>query len=633
MKAVLPLRVIAVILLAPFLVSPSFADIAVANDPSRIGVGARILGMGKGYVGLADDLGGIFINPAALSRVDRVQATSMQGKFINEYDYLNLGVAAPTQFGTFGIGYVGSSIGFTGPAATTEVVDGIRIIPSTTEGVRYGFSNSLILLSWGRELRGLGGWKIFDDLSAGATLKLFSVGMTGPGIVGGDASGKEVDLGVNFRPDAPVSAGVVLHDALPFDWGGKLEWKNGNEETYSSCLKVGLSLKLLGDKGFREFHGHDLKLNIDRDFFPTRSESPALWHIGLEWSPLDLIALRAGIDQDVIGREEGLSLTTADNFTAGVGLFFNEYRFDYAYHQYNQLSANDTHYFSLSWGFGKKKEAPPAEKKPSFSITPPDKSILYTDRLTIEGAVLNLKIKQVLVNSLEVTLEENRFSIPLGLEMGKNPFLVEGLDRGRLIDAEKIRILRLKKFKDIPSDYWAVIPISFLAMEGVISGYPDGSFKPEGDITRAEMCTLLMRTKGIGDFKVSGKPYRDVSATHWAANYIGAAARQGIVRGYPDGTFRPNNPITRADGVTIVARFAGLPESRVIEVPFSDVAGRHWAIKEISAAKEAGLLKYLKDAPFSPNQKLTRAEVAEILSRTVFFRQKLDDIMDWEAGY
>ena len=83
----------------------------------------------------------------------------------------------------------------------------------------------------------------------------------------------------------------------------------------------------------------------------------------------------------------------------------------------------------------------------------------------------------------------------------------------------------------------------------------------------------------------------------------------------------------------MLARFAKLPESRLLEVPFADVPGRHWAVKEISAAKESGLLQYLKGKPFEPNKKLSRAEVAEMLSRTSSLKLKLDDILDWEKGY
>ena len=282
----------------------SFADeIRVANDPTRIGVGARLLGMGKSYIGMADDLSGIFINPAALSHVSDWQITSMSGKFINEYEYLNLGTAYPTPFGVFGVGYGGSGIGFTGPAATTEVIDGIRIIPSTTEGVTYSFNDQVFLFSWGDELKNLLNLGLFQDLSAGATLKVFSLDMSGPGISNGTASGNEMDLGLHYTPSPVFKAGLVLQNALPFTMGGKIKWADGTEETLSSTLKAGLSLRVLGEKGWKKFGEHELSLNLDRDFFPTRGNIPQLWHFGLEWSPMEFIDLRTGIDQDIVGPE------------------------------------------------------------------------------------------------------------------------------------------------------------------------------------------------------------------------------------------------------------------------------------------------------------------------------------------
>lgn len=611
----------------------SFGQTRVANDPSRIGVGARLLGMGKSYIGMADDLSGIFINPAALAHVSDWQITSMSGKFINEFEYLNLGTAYPTSFGVFGVGYVGSGIGFTGPAATTEVIDGIRIIPSTTEGVSYNFNDRVFLFSWGNELKNLLKVGLFQDLSAGATLKVFSLDMSGPGISNGTASGNELDLGLHYTPSPVFKAGLVLQNALPFTMGGKIKWADGTEETLSSTLKTGLSLKVLGEKGWLKFGEHELSLNLDRDFFPTRSDIPQLWHFGLEWSPMEFIDLRTGIDQDIVGTGSPGELQPTDNLTAGVGLYFGGFRFDYAYHQYNQIAQNDTNYFSLTYGVARKEKPKLLPKKPSFSISPADKTVLFTGEVLFKGEALNKKIKSVMVNDTEVRIEGNRFQRKFPLVLRKNTFLFQGYDKGNLIGSQKIRILRLKKFVDVPVHYWASIPISILAMEKVISGYPDGTFRPDGNITRAEICTLLMKAKGIGDFKVRGKPYKDVAATHWAANYIGAAARQGIVRGYPDRTFRPNGLITRAEGVVMIARFAQLPPSRLLEIPYEDVHGRHWAIKEISAAKESGLLKFLKDESLEPNKRITRAEVAEILSKTSFLADKVKAVLDWEKGY
>lgn len=293
------MRIIAGLMPAVFCFSSfSFAQTRVANDPSRVGVGARVLGMGKSYIGLSDDLLGIFLNPASLSNVSRWQATSMSGKFLNEYNYLNLGIAMPLPRGSFGIGYVGTDIGFTAPSATIEVVDGIRVIPSTTEGSTYNYNNRVLLLSYGSAVH---------EVPVGVTLKLFMVDMSGPGVTGGTASGSDIDVGVNYRFSPFFKSGAVLQNILPASMGGRVKWVSGAEDSLPSVLKIGANFRVLGEEGWRQAGRHELSLNLDGDFTPLRSNLPALYHLGVEWSPVEFLDVRAGIDQEIVGRGGGIA--------------------------------------------------------------------------------------------------------------------------------------------------------------------------------------------------------------------------------------------------------------------------------------------------------------------------------------
>ncbi|MFH1389349.1 MAG: S-layer homology domain-containing protein [Candidatus Margulisiibacteriota bacterium] len=738
-------RIIEVLIVLFLSTYSASAQTAVANDPTYIGVGARTLGMGKTYVGLSDDLLGIFSNPAALGYLNDWQVTTMAGKFINEYDYLNFGAAYPTKYGTFGVGLVSSSIGFYSPVVTTEVQDGIRFVPSSTEGTSFSYGNQTLLLSWGKPLKGLMDQKILDNVVAGATLKFYFARLTGPGIVGGNAYGNEVDLGLHYTPNSIFKAGMVLQNALPFTMGGKMKWDSGVEESFPALLKTGFSFKVLGRNGWRQLGEHELSYSFDYDYYPTQSSLPSLFHNGVEWSPIDFIDLRAGIDQDYVGTNNGTEIEFTNNLTLGVGLYYGRFRFDYAFHQYNQVAANDTHYFSITYGLDRGKPSIEAEAVRNFSIIPADKTIFYTQEVTVDGEVLNWLIRRVTVNSQEVAVaDDGRFSLTMPLRFGKNPINFAGYDiKGRLLATEKIRILSLKGFVDVPVSYWAVFPIAFLAMENVITGYPDGTFRPAGNITRAEMATLLVKTTSspdeflspqrkmvnelvtVGvvdvdkDFNVrvgltradyakwlvkandlsfppvtedvfsdvpqnhefapyirsavdaglmvpmadgnfhpdqaisaeeeqklvvsaTGKEapsaadeesFRDVPPDHWAAKYISKAVQLGLVNGYPDKTFKPQGNITRAEGTSVLARYAKLGEPRLLELPFMDIPGRHWAIKEVSAAKEAGLLGYLEGQRFEPDKQLTRAEVAEMVSKTSFFTDKIRRLLDWNIGY
>jgi hypothetical protein len=334
---------------------------------------------------------------------------------------------------------------------------------------------------------------------------------------------------------------------------------------------------------------------------------------------MENLALRVGSDRDPL----------ETNLTAGLSFLAQDFQFDYAYHQYGDLSQNAAHTFSISYGISKEERI----KEIIDVESPANKTLLFQDQVSVSGKVAP-EVKRLLANDKEVAIEEGAFRFAQPLNPGKNSIRLTAYDAAEnKLAEEKLRLLRLKEFSDVPEDFWVRVPISILAMERVVSGYPDGTFKPEGNITRAEICTLLMKTKGLTVKKLTRRTFKDVPVTHWAAGYIAEAVRGGVVKGYPDGTFRPNGLITRAEGVATIARFAKLPAARVLESPFTDVPGRHWAAKEILSAKEAGLLQYLEGKDFELNRKLTRAEVVEILSKTEMLRPKIEEMLDFEEGY
>jgi hypothetical protein len=362
-------------------------------------------------------------------------------------------------------------------------------------------------------------------------------------------------------------------------------------------------------------------VGADYEFRPNQPNVPGHWHSGVEWWLTEIFALRAGVDQDVIGKGSGSELEVTSNPTAGLSLLFRGFSFDYAYHRYNNIASNDTHYFSLAYLF------PERIPKVPFALSEPkDKFVTDEEKIWVTGEVIDLRrVHELKINDRSAYIAKGgRFAEETPLILELNQVSVEAYDKEKkLLQSESVRGLRLTSFADVKPPYFAVRPIEYLATLGIISGYPDGSFKPLGNITRAEMCTLLMKIKGIGDFKVRGKPFRDIPVTHWAANYIGAAYRAAIVMGYKDMTFRPKGLITRAEGVTMIGRFEKIVDGEVLEAPYADVPGRHWAAQKITLAKQAGWLKYLEGKNFDPLKPLTRGEVAEILFRTKTIQEKI----------
>lgn len=140
-------------------------------------------------------------------------------------------------------------------------------------------------------------------------------------------------------------------------------------------------------------------------------------------------------------------------------------------------------------------------------------------------------------------------------------------------------------FLDTPPGTWYSTAVRTLALEGIVNGYEDGSFRPEHMVTRAEFVTMALRLAGISP-SGAGSRFRDVSQTHWAAGYIQAAAGSGLISGYSDGTFRPDQYITRAEAVTILNRVSERSECAVVNytLTFSDVPANYWAYQAIMLA-------------------------------------------------
>ena len=149
-----------------------------------------------------------------------------------------------------------------------------------------------------------------------------------------------------------------------------------------------------------------------------------------------------------------------------------------------------------------------------------------------------------------------------------------------------------------------------------LMGYPDGTVRPGGSITRAEATTIFFRLlteESRSQFWATENRYSDVSAGRWYNNAVSTMTRAGIVNGYPDGTFRPNAPITRAEMAKIIALFAKLEPSAE---RFPDAAG-HWAEAYIRLAAGNGWIEGYPDGTFRPNQSITRAETVTMIDRVL----------------
>jgi len=169
-------------------------------------------------------------------------------------------------------------------------------------------------------------------------------------------------------------------------------------------------------------------------------------------------------------------------------------------------------------------------------------------------------------------------------------------------------------FPDI-SNHWAQDSIIKLAGQGIVTGYPDGAFRPDSPVTRAELVTILVKAK---KYKVLDLPssFSDTQG-HWASNFIETAVVNGLTMGYPDGTFHPDQPITRAEETAMMIRMLGLDEVKPETPSFSDVSSSFWAYGYIEQAKAQQIVTGYPDGTFLPDQRTTRAEACTMLVRAL----------------
>ena len=298
-------------------------------DPTMLGMGARALSMGRSCVANPADVNSIFVNPANAAKVKDWAVTSMYTSLLeDDIKYTMLGGAKKARIGsidgTFALSYMaGMSSGI---EPTTKDADS-RVV---NNGSNFDYNNSVINLVYGQEIN--------KDLSLGGALKLFSKNFSGQA----SGSGVDMDLGLLYSPQEKLNLGLAVQNFLPMG----LSWSTGAKEDVAMLIKAGL----------------DYKINDNLLVLADANLSPMALHAGVEWKPVNMLALRAGLENVSTGN----SIKTT-NISAGLGLSFGGAQIDYAYFKDGNLDANTTHFFTISFQPEVKNIAaiiaPPAEIK------------------------------------------------------------------------------------------------------------------------------------------------------------------------------------------------------------------------------------------------------------------------------
>ncbi|KPD07723.1 hypothetical protein AM501_13880 [Aneurinibacillus migulanus] len=184
-------------------------------------------------------------------------------------------------------------------------------------------------------------------------------------------------------------------------------------------------------------------------------------------------------------------------------------------------------------------------------------------------------------------------------------------------EAPKPPIEETQKLIIVPSDvtgHWAQERISEAIRRGIVTGYPDGTFRPNEPVTRLQWISFLVRAlhlQGEGA-RLNFTDKGEIPA--WGQSDVAVAVKNGLISGYPDGSFRPNQEITRAEMVSILARILKLKPDKGLQPSFSDSkAIPAWAQGDVAAVANEGLIQGRRNNVFAPNASTTRAEAIVLL--------------------
>nr|WP_306813095.1 S-layer homology domain-containing protein [Paenibacillus soyae] len=195
------------------------------------------------------------------------------------------------------------------------------------------------------------------------------------------------------------------------------------------------------------------------------------------------------------------------------------------------------------------------------------------------------------------------------------------LDSAELVDskldkrtAKPVLSQPLFHFADL-GGHWSESAVYEAAASGFVSGYSDGTFQPERKVTRAEFTVML--AKSLGSAPGERTAFADDSGLpEWARGYIAAAAAEGWISGYADGTFRPDRLMSREEMTVVAMRAAGLPAAAEAETDFTDDETiSDWASGFVAAAVKQGIVAGKGDGTFQPGGDSTRAQAVTVIGR------------------
>jgi len=178
----------------------------------------------------------------------------------------------------------------------------------------------------------------------------------------------------------------------------------------------------------------------------------------------------------------------------------------------------------------------------------------------------------------------------------------------------KAKATAVSAFSDVTGNDPNRIFITYINRQGIINGFPDGKYYPQSGLTRAQASVVICKAAGLTASAVSETSFKDVAANHWAASYINAAAAAGYLKGFPDGTFKPDTKLTRAQGISLIMRLSTQKEQAPLPA-LNDLPQNHWAASSMGTALALEMIGLSKDSKsVYPDADMSRSSMARALA-------------------
>ena len=336
----------------------------------------------------------------------------------------------------------------------------------------------------------------------------------------------------------------------------------------------------------------------------------------------DIHGYKSDIDEDELKAKAYLNITTSDNTV---------FKNNVAKLGYSNPPENYAIYTDLKF------------KENSFTQTQPTKDLAKSllNNYDINYMANNIVVPEA--NTVTLTLDENHahgkitdYDVMKGEAIDSylytakrkgyifrgwsyNRDFLDEVRKGDLVYGDTVLYAIWKKDK-AKDEVAELEEIKGMTHKAYIFGYPDGTVRPNGEITRAEAAAMLARLLEIESIGSADKPMFPDTPSAWYNKAINAVVQRGIMKGYPDGTFKPNDAITRAEFTQMISTIDNKPYGTA---PFTDVVG-HWAERPIGSEYQAGRILGYPDGTFRPDHHITRCEAAVILNK--IFERNFDNM-------